>query len=299
MLDWQALDNHFASSTDDDATAKALNSIPSGSKTGAAQHALKSSPTDFLEHELLTRHFQEAYVEVGRTARELIDMVLQAGIIVEHTQPKLEHSYKQFLKDSTELFGVIAHKMSRLRTKIDLSCSPNQRLTKQQAGKALGVQTPRSNRQATYEQRSQSLNGSNRDSSSSDRSHFYLRKSGANSKPDTGNEPSSIASAPPQQVRSVRSSAATALPMSARQPSASHFRYSEASWESALPLQSSAQTFSSFPVPNNDDDDDHFKWPDQPSTFHDLPQFDIEDGSPWGESSTGHLPCNGEFCSYS
>jgi len=174
MPDVQPLDSHFAQCLEDDGeSGENPSAIPSGNKNGAAQHGLSSSPTGCLEHEVLARSFQEAHAEVGRRVQEISDMVLQRGIIVNTAKPTLERRYKYLLKDSKALFSAITQKMSRLRTKMDLSSSVNDSLRKQHAEKVPSVQTPLSSKLSTCTPRSQSRNGETRDPNSSDRSHYY------------------------------------------------------------------------------------------------------------------------------
>jgi len=114
---WQTLDNHFANSADNKKTVETELQFFWQQKSGSP-HGLISSPVVFLEYELLTRYFQESHAEVGCRVRELSDIVLQGGIIVDDVQPNLQNIDKQLLKGSTGLFKAIAHKMPRLRTKM-------------------------------------------------------------------------------------------------------------------------------------------------------------------------------------
>jgi len=202
MLDWQILENHFAQPPEDLEPAESMNAIPSSSNNDAAQQSEISLSARLLEHELLTKNFREAHAEVERRARELRGMVHQLGIIEDDALPEVQKVYTQLVKDSTELFSAIAQKMSRLRTKIDLSSSSIRRARPEPPGEASGAQTARSRRQPGDLRHFRLASARARDQSSSNRSHDYselsARRSGVYNMPEDDNRPSSIVSAPSQ-----------------------------------------------------------------------------------------------------
>jgi len=100
-------------------------------------------------------------------------MVLQAGIIESDPQSELQTSYRQLMKDATELFRVVADKMYRLRTKIDLSGSVTFRSQERHQGAVSGTRTARPHRPSavTYQARSWHLRAG--DDTSSHSSNDY------------------------------------------------------------------------------------------------------------------------------
>jgi len=183
MLDWQILEAHLAPPPQtghqaaecvpsfSSITQEAADGVPSSSDSNreSTQHSMKTSSTRHLGYELLSREFHNSHAEVGCKARELRSMVLQAGIIESDPQSELQTSYRQLMKDATELFRVVADKMYRLRTKIDLSGSVTVRSQERHQGAVSGTRTARPHRPSavTYQARSWHLRAGDETSSHS------------------------------------------------------------------------------------------------------------------------------------
>jgi len=120
MLDWKTLERHFAQSADADTSFQAEPTSPGNSEVN--QPHLICPSTRQLEQELLARAFQEAHAGVARKALELKDAVLQVSASEDDTQQhEMQELYSQMMRNSTELFSALSHKMSRLQARIDLS----------------------------------------------------------------------------------------------------------------------------------------------------------------------------------
>jgi len=138
---------------------------------------MKTSATRRLGYEVLSREFHNSLVEVGCKSQELRNIVLQAGIIENDPQSELQTSYRQLMKDATELLRVVADKMYRLKTKIDLSTAATVRSEEPHQGAASGTRTARPHRQSavTYQARSWELRAG--DETSSHSSNNYQARS--------------------------------------------------------------------------------------------------------------------------
>jgi len=146
MLDMQTLNHQFAPSSKPHRSSHAegtldtdLGDSSSSVKTECDWHRLTSHE---LEQELLVRQFQEAHAEVGRKALELRDLVLEVGQSEDDVQHDVQRMYNQLMRDSAEFLGALAHKMSRLQTKIDLSSPVNCRRKQQRKRDASSTTRP-------------------------------------------------------------------------------------------------------------------------------------------------------------
>jgi len=276
ILNMQTLNHQFARASKPDGSSNAEGTLymeprdsTSSRKTEANRHSLASSSKHRLEQEHLARQFQEAHAEVGRNALELRDMVLEVGEPQDDTQHDVQRIYNQLMRDSAELLSTLAHKMSRLRTKIDLSspvncrrkqqserdASPTTRLT--QSHKLDGTQHC-SGMQPRAPERGQSH-------SAYPRRAVSVQRTGKNRIITTSKQPLLSASGVPPQCTPLETKASEATMLRSRQPVADE----EATWAK---YQSGASVKTTGDLPPLDSDE--LLRLDQPSTFPDLPIFD-------------------------
>lgn len=198
MVDWQTPENSIAQPPQDDQRATESTSASSSSKHEATQHGSRSLSKHRQEHQLFTDQFERARIEVGRNARELIQMVLQARILEDGSLPELHKAYKRLVGQSTELFDAIVCKMVRIRTKIDLSSPVTPRVAQQPQGGRTHPQTARLHRQSGSTQQLRSSRPGARDKTSSQRYHndcdISVKTPEANNRSEDDSQPSSIGS---------------------------------------------------------------------------------------------------------
>lgn len=278
-LDWERLEAHLGQLERNDPGATESVSASSGSNRGTTQRGMDSSSTRHLDYELLDSKFQKAHAEVGCRARELRHMLLSVGLLEDDAQPELPRICAQVVKDAVEFFSALADKMSRLKTKLDLSRPVVRRLARRSEGEALGAQTARSHGQSTSTRQSRSSHPRAGDGISSDRSHNYqvssVRQPRTNSRVKDNNQPLSVMSAPSWQGRPRQSVVPRDAPL--------HGRHSDPFPAASEERVNSQMSFDSEQgsVPPAENSDDLADLIGMPRTFTDLSQLHMEDTNPF------------------